>query len=507
MGRMQVVKRAHRGEAVAAKDRGVAEVVEEQNALSRAEQKASPLYAGRIRVYPKSVKGTFRTIKWAALIGLLTIYYVAPWLRWDRGPGAPNQAILADFETRRIYFFWIEIWPQEIYFLTGLLMMAAFGLFLATSLFGRLWCGFACPQTVWTDLFMWVERLIEGDRAERMRLDAQPWTAQKIAKKALKHFVWVVIAAATGGAWIMYFNDAPTVTREILTGQASTTVYFFFGLFTTTTYLLGGIAREQVCTYMCPWPRIQGALVDQDTMAVTYEAWRGEPRGKYRKGESFEGRGDCIDCRQCVAVCPMGIDIRDGFQLECIGCGLCIDACDDVMRKIGRPPRLISYDSARNLALRAQGLPPQYRLVRPRTILYATVFTLVAATMLAVLALRSTTDINVLPERNPLFVTLSDGSIRNGYTVKILNKAREHRAYELAIEGLPGARLQLAGAPSERTTLILDAPPDGVGAHRLFVRAPRAAVTSEVMDITFTLTDTVSGERTRVATTFRGPKR
>ncbi len=485
----------------------MSEVVEVHDALSRAEQKASPLYAGRVKVYPKAVSGTFRRIKWAALIVLLGLYYVAPWIRWDRGPGAPGQAILADFETRRIYFFWIEIWPQEVYFLTGILMMAAFGLFLATALFGRLWCGFACPQTVWTDLFMWVERLIEGDRAQRMRLDAQPWTREKIAKKALKHVAWIVIAAATGGAWIMYFNDAPTVVRQILTGQASVTVYFFFGLFTFTTYLLAGHAREQVCTYMCPWPRIQGALVDQDTMAVSYEAWRGEPRGKYKKGQSFEGRGDCIDCRQCVAVCPMGIDIRDGFQLECIGCGLCIDACDDVMAKIGRPPKLISYDSERNLRLRAQGLPPVNRLIRPRTVLYAAVLTVVGSVMLTVLALRETTDVNILPERNPLFVQLSDGGIRNGYTFKILNKERRPRVYELTVEGLPGARLVLAGEREHRTTLLLDAPPDGVGAHRLYVEAPRAAVRQESTPITFALTETDSGHTRRFETTFRGPKR
>ncbi len=506
MGTIRLVEGRRRADA-APKGEGMSDVAEYQDALSRTEQKASPLYAGRIRVYPKSVRGTFRRIKWTALLVLLGLYYVAPWIRWDRGPGAPGQAILADFETRRIYFFWIEIWPQEVYYLTGILMLAAFGLFLATALFGRLWCGFACPQTVWTDLFMWVERLIEGDRGERIRLDAQPWTAEKIGKKALKHAAWILIAAATGGAWIMYFNDAPTVVREILTGRASVAVYFFFGLFTFTTYLLAGHAREQVCTYMCPWPRIQGALVDQDTMAVSYEAWRGEPRGKYKKGQSFEGRGDCIDCRQCVAVCPMGIDIRDGFQLECIGCGLCIDACDDVMAKIGRPPELISYDSERNLELKAAGKPPVYRLVRPRTILYATVLAVVGAVMLSTLALRRTTEVNILPERNPLYVQLADGSIRNGYTFKILNMERQPRTYELVVEGAPGARLQLAGDQAERTTLLLEAPPDGVGTHRIYLKLPRATLSGESMDLTFVLTDVASGESRRFVSTFRGPRR
>ncbi|MEK0085058.1 cytochrome c oxidase accessory protein CcoG [Benzoatithermus flavus] len=482
------------------------EVMQAEDALSRAQQKASPLYKGRVEVYAKAVKGRFRTIKWAALCVLLGIYYLAPFIRWDRGPGAPDQAILVDMAGRRLYFFWIEIWPQEIYFLTGILMLAAFGLFLATSLFGRLWCGFACPQTVWTDLFMQVERWIEGDRAERMRFDKAPWTSWKILKRTAKHAAWLLIAFLTGGAWIMYFNDAPTVIREFFTGEAGLAVYFFVALFTSTTYLLAGFAREQVCTYMCPWPRIQGSLVDKDTLAVTYEAWRGEPRGKYRKGESWDARGDCIDCKQCVAVCPMGIDIRDGFQLECIGCGLCIDACDDVMTKIGRPPKLIAYDSERNQELRALGQPPQYRLVRPRTILYAVILGLVAAIMLGVLLLRSTVDVNVLPDRNPLFVTLSDGSIRNGYTIRVMNKTRSEKAYELRLAGTD-AVLSALGQEGHAGSITLLAPPDGVSTHHVFVQLPRKEVKGEVNDVTFELTDTATGSVKTFGTVFRGPKR
>ena len=430
------------------------EVMQTEDALSRAQQKASPLYVGRVEVYPKAIKGRFRTIKWTALIVLLGLYYLAPWIRWDRGPGAPSQAILADFETRRIYFFWIEIWPQEVYFLTGILMLAAFGLFLATAAFGRLWCGYACPQTVWTDLFMWVERLIEGDRAQRMRLDQQPWTLAKWRKKIAKHAAWLLIAFWTGGAWIMYFNDAPTIVKQFWIGQAGLTVYFFTGLFTATTYLLAGFAREQ-----------------------------------------------------CVAVCPTGIDIRDGFQLECIGCGLCIDACNDVMAKVGRPPNLIAYDSERNQELRAAGKPPVNRLVRPRTILYAALLTLVAAVMLVVLALRSTVDVNILPERNPLYVTLADGSIRNGYTIKILNKERADRAYRLSVAGLAGAQLTVLGQDEPKPVVTLLAPPDGVGTHRVYLRLPRAAVKGEVMDIGLVLEDTVTGQQHRFETIFRGPPR
>ncbi|MFL5336177.1 MAG: cytochrome c oxidase accessory protein CcoG [Geminicoccaceae bacterium] len=473
-------------------------------ALSRAEQRASPLYAGRVEVYVKAVKGRFRAIKWAVLVVLLGIYYVTPWLRWSRGADAPNQAVLADMAGGRLYFFGIEIWPQEIYFLTGLLVLAAFGLFLATSLFGRLWCGLACPQTVWTDLFMQVERWIEGDRAERIRFDKAPWTADKWRKRLLKHAAWLLIALVTGGAWIMYFRDAPTVVGEFFTGQAGLGIYFFVFLFTATTYLLAGMAREQVCTYMCPWPRIQGALVDRDTMAVTYEAWRGEPRGKYRKGDSFAGRGDCIDCKQCVAVCPTGVDIRDGFQLECIGCGLCIDACDQVMARIGRPPNLIAYDSERNQDLRAAGERAVHRLLRPRTLLYMAMIAAVGLTMLGILWLRSSVDVNILPDHNPLFVTLSDGSIRNGYTIRVMNKEHVAKDYLLTSQG--GGRISVQGREGQSQAVPLKAPPDGFGTHRVFVQAPRQDVQAEQSPLTFLLEDTATGKVSSYRTIFRGPK-
>jgi len=479
-----------------------------EEVLSRREQKETPLYKGRVKVYPKAVSGTFRRIKWGLLITLLGIYYIVPWIRWDRGPGAPDQAVLLDFVTRRIYFFGIEIWPDEIYFLTGLLVMGAFGLFLVTALFGRVWCGFFCPQTVWTDLYLLVERWIEGDRSERIRLDRQPWTLRKSALKAVKHVVWIFIAMATGGAWIMYYNDAPTLTVDLITGNASFTQYFFFGLFTTTTYVLAGIAREQVCIYMCPWPRIQGSLVDEDTLAVTYERWRGEPRGPHRKGQDWSTRGDCIDCRQCVAACPMGIDIRDGFQLECIGCALCIDACNEVMDRIGRPRWLISYDSERNIERRERGLPPVYRPIRPRTVLYASVLAMVGSLMLAALVLRPDAGVNVLHDRNPLFVRLSDGSVRNGYTLKILNRRRAERIFDLTLEGLERYTLDLMGTKRiQGERVVVDAPPDGVAEHRVFVTLPPELGRIGERGITFVLTDRASGRRYEAQTVFRGPGR
>ena len=482
------------------------EAVPVEEALSRAQQRASPLYTGRVEVYAKAIKGRFRSVKWIALVVLLGIYYLTPWLRWDRGPDAPNQAVLADMAGGKLYFFSIEIWPQEVYFLTGILILAAFGLFLATSLFGRLWCGFACPQTVWTDLFMQVERWIEGDRAERIRFDKAPWTAAKWRKRVLKHAVWLLIAFLTGGAWIMYFRDAPTVIGEFFTGQAGVGIYFFVFLFTGTTYLLAGMAREQVCTYMCPWPRIQGALVDKDTMAVTYEAWRGEPRGKYRKGEEFTGRGDCIDCHQCVAVCPMGIDIRDGVQMECIQCALCVDACDDIMAKVGRPKGLISYETFHNMEALSESDRRPVRFMRPRTILYSSLIAVVLAIMGWAWFVRAPVEISVIEDRNPLFVRLSDGGIRNGYTLKILNKSHARQQFGIAVEGLPETQIAVLGQDATGGDVQVEA--NSVRAIKVFVTVPVAARTTlkeAAMPLRFVVTDRAEGKTMTRDTSFRSP--
>ncbi|MCY4065462.1 MAG: cytochrome c oxidase accessory protein CcoG, partial [Rhodospirillaceae bacterium] len=455
--------------------------------------------------YPRKVRGRFRSLKWAALLGLLGLYYVLPWVRWDRGPGAPDQAVLVDLNHERGYFFFIEIWPQEVYYLTGLLVLAAVGLFLATSLAGRVWCGYACPQTVWTDLFMWVERLIEGDRSARIRLDKQPLSAGKIGRKTAKHAAWLAIAFLTGGAWIMYFVDAPTVVGDFFTGAASETVYFFVGLFTATTYLLAGMAREQVCTYMCPWPRFQAAMLDEDSLVVTYNRHRGEPRGPIRKGEKRDETGHCIDCKQCVAVCPTGIDIRDGLQLECIGCGLCVDSCNEIMARVGLPPNLIAFDTERRMAQRAAKEKPAYRLIRPRTVLYFFILLGVAGLMVFALATRDDQGVNVLHDRI-LFVRLSSGAIQNSYDVKVLNKARTARRFDLTVEGLPGAKIVLVGRSTEPAARVaVSAPPDGLGEYRLHVRAPAAGITGEETKIRFVVTGEDGGTAVR-ETTFRGPK-
>jgi len=435
------------------------------------------LYKPRTPIYPKLVHGRWRAIKWALLVATLAVYYITPWIRWERPGALPDQAVLVDFAGRRFYFLDIQLWPQEVYFITGLLVMGALALFLVTALFGRLWCGYTCPQTVWTDLFIYVERAFEGDRNARMRLDAAPWSFDKLWRKGGKHLAWLAVAFGTGGAWIFYFRDAPTLLREFWTGQAPITSYASCAILTATTYLFAGHMREQVCTYMCPWPRIQGAMLDDHSLQVTYLGDRGEPRGPHKKGQAWEGRGDCIDCHACVTACPMGIDIRDGAQLECINCGLCIDACDEIMDRVGRPRGLIAYDTDFAVVERSAGRKARYRLVRPRTIYYAVALTVVAGLMAWGFATRSILDLHALRDRNPTFVELHDGSIRNGYTLKIANRSFEPVPVTVRFSGVPGASVSSPGEPAGSTLRIV-ALPNEVRALRVFVTVPASSLTA-----------------------------
>ncbi len=455
-------------------------------------------YKARIPIYPKLVHGTFRKVKWAVMIVTLGIYYLVPWVRWDRGPSAPSQAVLVDLAHERFYFFFIEIWPQEVYYITGLLVLAAVALFLINALFGRLWCGYACPQTVWTDLFIYVENRIEGDRAARIRLAAAPWTPGKVAKRVSKHTIWLLIAIATGGAWVFYFTDAPALAADLFTGQASYVVYAAIAVLAFTTYTLGGLMREQVCTYMCPWPRIQGAMTDNEALGVTYRSDRGEPRGPHKKGQPWEGRGNCIDCNQCVAACPMGIDIRDGAQLECINCALCIDACDDVMARVGLPKGLIAYDTDANVKRRSEGQTASYRFVRPRTVLYGVVLAVVSAIMLVSLVTRHTIGLDVIRDRNPNFVALADGSVRNGYTLKLMNHADVARDFYLSVEGVKPEKVNVIGLGFVTLPVKLSVEPDRVRAVRVLVTVARPDLRDGSHDIDFTLREAKSGE-TRAA--------
>ncbi|MGC2857013.1 cytochrome c oxidase accessory protein CcoG [Novispirillum sp. DQ9] len=470
------------------------------------EQPSSSLYEDYKKVQPKRVSGYFRTLKnWAAII-LLGIYFIGPWLRWDRGPGAPDQAILLDMSGRRGYILGVEFWPQEIYYLTGLLILGAVGLFFVTALLGRVWCGFTCIQTVFTDVFVMVERVFQGDRNERIKRDRGPMTVDKVWRKGITNAVWILLSLATGWTWVIYFNDAPATTMALFQGEFTWGVMGFALMVAGFTYLLAGFAREQVCIYMCPWPRFQGAMFDEDTLVVTYEKWRGEPRGFAKKSESFETRGHCVDCQLCVQVCPTGIDIRNGSQLACIGCGLCIDACNTVMDRFNLPRDLITYDSVANQVARAKKTPTQYRLARGRTIAYAGIMVVVAAVMAFGLITRARVDVSVLHERSPLFVTLADGGIRNGYTFKILNMLPQEQTYRVSVQGVEGATMTVVGFQEEPVaTTDLTVRPDSVGTFRVYVSAPRAAVTDKAMDLEFAIENLTTGETAERDTLFAGP--
>ncbi|WP_421988803.1 cytochrome c oxidase accessory protein CcoG [Roseococcus sp.] len=477
-----------------------------------------PLYADRVRVYPQAVQGRVRRAKWAILIACLGLYYLLPWLRWDRGPDQPDQAILVDIGRGRLFFFALEIWPQEIYYLTGLLLLGAIAIFAATALYGRVWCGFACPQTVWTDLFMLVERWIEGDRNARMRRDQKArWSLADRGRKLGKHAAWLAISVATGGAWVMYFTDAPTLARDLVSLNVSATILGFAALFTLTTYVLAGWAREQVCTYMCPWPRFQAAMLDSDSLAVSYRDWRGEPRGKAHDPAA----GDCVDCRACVNVCPTGVDIRDGMQMACINCGLCIDACDGIMTKLGRPEGLIAFETVGNLAAAdaaTMSIPPgparcaagmkarePVLLLRARTWVYVAAMAGIVLAMLIGLAIRQPLSLEVLRDRAPLYVRLADGGIRNSYTLKLADHRHAVEALAVSVEGLPSGtvwqvldvtRQDASGLP------LVSTRPDGVAEFRLFVTTPHYALPAEEgTPVTIRLLPTDGSAPRAVATT------
>ena len=380
--------------------------------------------------------------------------------------------------------------------------MAGLGLFLFTSALGRVWCGYACPQTVWTDLYILVERWIEGDRNARVRLWKSKWDLHKWRLRLTKWSIWLLIGLATGGAWVFYFTDAPTLARDLVTFNAHPIAYTTIAILTFTTFMFGGIAREQVCIYMCPWPRIQAAMMDEDTITVAYREWRGEPRGK---GKDRENLGDCIDCNACVNVCPMGIDIRDGQQLACITCALCIDACDDVMDKIGKPRGLIDYialtDETRERAGH-EARPIWKHVFRLRTLVYTALWSGVGLALLVMLFIRPEIDVTVAPIRNPQFVTMSDGSIRNAYDIRLRNKHGEDRPFRIQIAGDPVLRVELEGTFYESVTV----PANETLLQRVYVIAPpnSGPARRERTEARFWVEDLVSGERVHNDSVFIG---
>jgi cytochrome c oxidase accessory protein FixG len=452
---------------------------------------------------PQGVKGRFRTIKTALSSVLLAIFFVTPWLRWDRGSGLPGQAVMIDLPGRRMVVFGLEFWPQDLPIAVGLLVCAALSLFAATTIAGRVWCGFACPQTVWSDLYFGLDRLI-------VRL-----VGRGPKERAARTLVWIVIAFATALTFTAYFLDAPTLAASLLHGTASGAAYLSVLVLTGTTWLLAASARERVCLHMCPWPRFQAALLDRQSLVVTYQAWRGEPRGRKRiplrpdlaatepgihalvreaadVGAMVATRGDCIDCARCVSVCPTRVDIRNGLQMGCIGCGLCIDACDDVMARIGRPPQLIRFDTdAAELERRTERRGGGW--LRPKALVFAGAAAIAFVVSIVGIATTPRVVANVTPERNPPYVLLSDGSVRNDFALRVAHRREGLPAVEIRAEGLEGAALR-SGAPEaiaadtvrldfgsgrsleERllVSLPIDAAPRGRRAFDLVILDPRS---------------------------------
>ena len=413
--------------------------------MVEAAQSTDQPYQARIPIYPRSVKGRYRSLKYAILALAYGVYFLLPWLRWERASG-PDQAVLFDLTSRKFYLFDLVVYPQDIFWLAGLLVIAATLLFFVTGIAGRVFCGYFCFQTLWTDVFILIERLVQGERNARIKLAKAPWNPEKVIKLGLTHLLWLSVGILTGLTFALYWEDAPRLVSEMLRGTAPFPAYATTLFLAATTYVMAGLAREQVCTYMCPYARFQSAMFDRDTLIVAYDAARGEgsqgrhkpaPGLKAREEREAKGHGDCIDCGYCVQVCPTGIDIRNGLQVQCISCALCIDACNTIMDSIGYPRGLIRYSSEKEMS----GGKTQF--LKFKTIGYGVVLVVAISLLVASIVTRSKVDMSVVQIRNPLYVTLSDGRIQNRYEIKITNKTQQRARFRLGIEGLKAAELDV----------------------------------------------------------------
>lgn len=463
----------------------------------------------RKKIYTQSIKGRFRKKKSLLNILFLSIYLFSPFIRFDRAGSAADQGILIDMINGKAYFFFIEIWPEEAYYLAGILVFAAVLLFFITSLFGRIWCGYACFQTVWSDVFAGVEKFFQGDRNQRILLDRKKYSLEKFLRKAATHISWLLIGLITGFGFICYFNDAPSLVKNLFELNLTyTQIGWIFGI-AFATYIMAGFAREQVCIYMCPYAKFQSAMFDKDTLIITYDEKRGEPRQKAKKGDNFSNRGHCIDCKQCVVVCPTGIDIRNGLQIECIACGLCIDACDNVMEKMDLPKGLIRYDTANNMQNIDLGKNTKFRILRPRTFYYCTIILVIASFMIFNLANKATVKIDVLADRNPMFVKLSDGSIRNGYDVKIFNKTHEAKTFTLKIIRPQEAELKIQSMMSDVSIDNLPVKADSDENFKIYVTLTKNISTTlgKSENLELIITDKLTGKEQVVNTVFTNGER
>jgi len=393
---------------------------------------SGPLYKSEPKIYPREIKGLFTTLRRLSTVVLLGIFYLVPWLQWEG-----RQAVLFDMPARKFYIFGLTLWPQDFIYLALLLIIAGISLFFFTALGGRLWCGFACPQTIWTEAFTWMERLTEGNRSQRMKLDKAPWSLTKFGKKFAKQFCWIVFSLFTGFTFVGYFVPVHTLSSEIVTLNVGSWASFWVLFYGFATYGNAGYMREQVCKYMCPYARFQSSMFDRDTLIVTYDGRRGEPRGGRRRGSNpqEQGLGDCIDCTLCVQVCPTGIDIRDGLQYECIACAACIDACDQVMDKMNYPRGLVRYSTQHALENSSS------RAVRPRTLIYAALLLTLIVVFAASLAMRNPLILDVIRDRNTLYRDVGLRGIENSYTVRMVNKDSDPHMFMLSVDGVDGIEI------------------------------------------------------------------
>ena len=438
---------------------------------------AQTLYEVRRKIYPRAVQGRFAAWRWSFVLLTQLIFYGGPWLTWNG-----RQAVLFDLVSRKFYIFGLVFWPQDIVYLTVLLIISAYSLFLFTAVAGRLWCGFACPQTVYTEIFMWIERRVEGDRLARIKLDAKPLSARKFRLKAAKHGLWIALALWTGFTFVGYFTPIKTLGREVLTlglGPWETFWVLFYGF---ATYGNAGWMREQVCKYMCPYARFQSAMFDPDTLIITYDPARGEPRGSRGRSADYKakGLGDCVDCNICVQVCPTGIDIRDGLQYECIGCAACIDGCNQVMDKMGYPKGLIRYSTEKSMAGHDTSDRILKRIFRPRVIVYTTILCLIILAAGITLYHRVPLKVDVIRDRGNVMRGADDPEVQNVYRLQIMNTQEIPREVAIAVSGVDGINLE-----AERQPIRMGPASSRVVAVR--VEAPRTSIREKSTPILFTV--------------------
>lgn len=399
-----------------------------------ADEVEQSLYAKRKKIYPREVHGLFAALRTTGVLVLLGLYYIVPWLQWNG-----HQMVLFDLPARKFYIFGLVFWPQDFFYLTLLLIIAALSLFFFTALAGRLWCGYACPQTVWTEAFLWIERKIEGDRPRQIKLDKTAFSFDKFRIKATKHFIWVVFSLFTGLTFVGYFSPIRELTPSFFSMQSGPWETFWIIFYGFATYGNAGWLREQVCTYMCPYARFQSAMIDKDTLIISYDVGRGEPRGARKKNvdPKAAGLGDCIDCTICVQVCPTGIDIRDGLQYQCIGCAACIDACDDVMDKMGYEKGLVRYTTENTINGK------QTHVLRPRILVYAMILTGITISAFYAILNRTPLALDVIRDRNTLYRETDNGLIENVYIMKIMNMDQQPHTYSLSVTGMDNVVLRM----------------------------------------------------------------